>query len=121
MSGVQPNLFPDMDHKNVRTVKETLNVEKVRFDGSDYKPKVDDVRLAGQILRVFNLQRDEKFRTLEEIAKVTGDPPASISAQLRHLRKKKFGGHTVNKRHCGDPARGLYEYQLIVNKGRQQQ
>jgi len=36
--------------------------------------------------------------TLEELAKLTNYPPASISAQLRHLRKPCFGGFVVVKR-----------------------
>jgi len=36
--------------------------------------------------------------TLDELAKLTQYPPASISAQLRHLRKPQFGGYEVEKR-----------------------
>ena len=36
--------------------------------------------------------------TLEELAKLTHYPPASISAQLRHLRKPQFGGYSLEKR-----------------------
>jgi hypothetical protein len=36
--------------------------------------------------------------TLEELAKLTHYPPASISAQLRHLRKPQNGAHAVVKR-----------------------
>jgi hypothetical protein len=36
--------------------------------------------------------------TLDELAKLTQYPPASISAQLRHLRKPRFGGFAVVKR-----------------------
>lgn len=88
--------------------------KEIRFNGSDYVPKIDDVRLTGQILRVFNLMRDAKWRTLDEIAQATGDPHASISAQLRHLRKDRFGAHKVSKRSRGERASGLYEYQLIT-------
>jgi len=84
-----------------------------RFNGSDYVPELDQKRLTGQIKRVYELMRDGKFRTLGEIEKITNDPQASISAQLRHLRKKRFGGFTVNKRRRGDRENGLFEYQLI--------
>lgn len=40
----------------------------------------------------------ETWLTLEELAKLTNYPPASISAQLRHLRKQEFGGYEVEKR-----------------------
>lgn len=82
------------------------------FAGDDYRPGRDRARLAGQIRRVFDLMRDGQWRTLDAIAGATGDPHASISAQLRHLRKPKFGGHTVERRHVGN---GLYEYRLAVN------
>lgn len=86
------------------------------FDGSDYDPTLDDERLTGQIKRVWDCMKDGRWRTLEEIATATGDPQASISAQLRHLRKERFGSHTVNKRRRGEPTQGLFEYQLQINK-----
>ena len=90
----------------------------VRFDGTDYVPSLDDVRLTGQTQRVFNLMTDGRWRTLAEISLATGDPHASISAQLRHLRKERFGGHQVNKRSRGQREHGMFEYQLVVNNGR---
>lgn len=83
-----------------------------RFDGADYQPGRDDIRLTGQLLRIFNCMKDGRKRTLAEIASATGDPPASISAQLRHLRKPRFGLHDVQKEYIGN---GLYLYWLIVN------
>jgi len=43
----------------------------------------------------------ETWLTLEELAKLTHYPQASISAQLRHLRKPEYGGHVVEKRPRG--------------------
>jgi hypothetical protein len=83
------------------------------FDGSDYDHQRDAVRLTGQLERVFMLMRDSEWRTLDDIARATGDPPASVSAQLRHLRKARFGSHQVYKRHLGN---GLYEYRLVVRR-----
>ena len=40
----------------------------------------------------------ETWVTLEELAGKTKFPPASISAQLRHLRKARFGGWKVERR-----------------------
>ena len=91
--------------------------DRPRFDGWVYDPKLDRMRLTGQIHRIFNLMRDGCWRTLDEIEAETGDPPASISAQLRHLRKVRFGSHTVEKRRRGDGRMGLWEYRLIVNQG----
>src|SRR4051812_34643680 len=84
------------------------------FNGPDYDPEFDRERLTGQILRIFNLMSDGEWRTLGEIQGITGDPEASISAQLRHLRKPRFGCHTLNKRARGDRNAGLWEYQLII-------
>src|SRR2546427_4274516 len=57
--------------------------------------------------------------TLDELAKLTHYPPASISAQLRHLRKPEYGGFAVEKRPrtVGAALRGedfgtVWEYQL---------
>ena len=83
-----------------------------RFDGSDYVATRDDMRLTGQLLRVWRVVSDGAWRTLEQIATTTGDPEASVSAQLRHLRKPRFGGHTVEKAYVGN---GLYRYRVLVN------
>jgi len=82
------------------------------FNGPEYVPERDFVRLTGQCLRVFECMQGGRWRTLNQIAILTGDPHASISAQLRHLRKARFGGHTINRRHV---AAGLFQYQLIEN------
>ena len=86
----------------------------LRFDGPAYDPARDQVRLSGQIERVFNLMSDGEWRTVPEIAKITRDPEASVSAQLRNLRKARFGSHTVNRRHV---LNGLFEYSLEVRQG----
>ena len=82
----------------------------LRFDGADYKPARDDARLTGQILRVWDCMCDSKWRTLKEISEKTGDPEASISAQLRHLRKPRFGEHTIEREYIRD---GIYKYRLL--------
>lgn len=83
-----------------------------RFDGPAYVPERDDVRLTGQIKRVWSLMKDGEWRSLPAIAMATGDPEASISSQLRHLRKQRFGSHTVDRRHVKN---GLHEYRLTPN------
>lgn len=84
----------------------------MRFNGSDYEPKLDDERLIDQHGRIKKLMRDGEWRTLNEIAKHTGDPEASISAQLRHLRKDRFGNYVIEKRRRGERKSGLFEYKL---------
>lgn len=83
-----------------------------RFNGPAYEPRYDLERLTGQIRRVYDLMNDGIWRTLDEIHRATGDPQASISAQLRHLRKVRFGGYIIEKRRRGEETAGLWEYQL---------
>ena len=86
------------------------------FNGPNYQHELDFVRLTGQIRRVFLTMVDHKWRTLREIEMVTGDPQASISAQLRHLRKEKFGLHKIYKRRRGKYTQGVFEYCLHRNQ-----
>ncbi len=83
------------------------------FNGPEYVPVFDLARLTGQIERVYNLMKDGVWRTLDEIAQSTGDPHASVSAQLRHLRKERFGGFLVDRVPRGDRTHGLFEYRLV--------
>lgn len=86
---------------------------KHRFNGPDYVPPRDQPRLSKQHQQIFALMRDANWRTLAEIEAATGHPPASISAQLRHMRKARFGSHTIEKHYRGS---GLFAYRLIVNE-----
>lgn len=88
----------------------TLPAPLPRFDGADYVPKRDDLRLGKQLSKIYELMQDSHWRSLAEIEAAIGEPQASVSAQLRHLRKPRFGLHIVNRRHEGG---GLYRYQLI--------
>jgi len=95
----------------------TVHQLPLRFNGPAYNSALDQVRLTGQCLRVFRMMKGGSWWCLWEISQRTGDPEASISAQIRHLRKPRFGGHTVNKRRRGEPGHGWWEYQLITNGG----
>lgn len=55
---------------------------------------------------------DGKWRTLQEISEITGDPEASVSARLRDLRKFEHGSNTVSRRPLdGTP---INEYQVTI-------
>jgi hypothetical protein len=61
----------------------------------------------------------ETWLTLDELSRLTHYPPASISAQLRHLRKREHGGYLVEKRQReiakalrGEDFGTVWEYQL---------
>jgi len=94
-----------------KEVTERFNIsmkENPDFDGNNYF--IDDKeRLTRQCKRVFDLMKDGKWRTLEQISLINNDPLTSISARLRDLRKPKFGNFVVNKRLV---EKGLWEYQL---------
>ena len=81
------------------------------FDGPCYDPVLDRPRLTGQILRVWRTLQNGRWYTLNEISARTGDPQASVSAQLRHLRKVKFGSHDIEKRRRYAKS-GCWEYRL---------
>lgn len=80
------------------------------FDGDDYNHKRDCARLSGQILDIYNHMQKHGWQTLDQIARATDHPHASVSAQLRNLRKDRFGGHTIERRHIEN---GLYQYRLV--------
>lgn len=85
------------------------------FDGPAYDPALDHDRLRRQLGRVWDLMRDGRWRTLYEIAEATGDPETSTSAQLRHLRKPRFGGYVVEKRRRTATG-GTWEYRLLTSR-----
>lgn len=72
------------------------------FDGAAYEPSKDKGRLTGQLERVYEAVKDGRWLTLAGIASRTGDPEASISAQLRNLRKSRFGAWDIRKRRAGN-------------------
>ena len=87
-----------------------------RFSGACYEARHDKQRLTGQLEKIYDLMKDGRYRTLAEMRMRLGYPEASISAQLRNLKKPAFGSHTLNKRSRGNRDIGLWEYQLLINK-----
>ena len=83
-----------------------------RFAGVSYEPVRDDARMTGQLLRIWEFVKSGSWYTLDQIASATGDPQSSVSAQLRHLRKPRFGAHDVQRNYVGN---GLYHYRVIPN------
>lgn len=65
--------------------------------------------------QIWNANQDETgggWMTLREIAALTNYGEASISAQLRHLRKPHFGGYVIAKRRRGPFTNGAWEYRI---------
>jgi hypothetical protein len=58
------------------------------------------LRKQGEVIRDVMLSAGQcaTWLTLEELSKLTHYPPACISAQLRHMRKPRYGGFAVVKR-----------------------
>jgi hypothetical protein len=78
--------------------------------GPAYTESLDGSRLNKQLHAIYRYMSDGGWHTLAEISAL-GYPEASVSAQLRHLRKPKFGGHTIIKRRHAS-GNGQWEYQL---------
>ena len=72
------------------------------FDGAAYESARDKKRLTGQLHRVYEEVRKGRWLTLSAIASRTGDPEASVSAQLRNLRKPRFGAYDIQRRRTGN-------------------
>jgi len=81
--------------------------------GPAYEERIDNKRIMTQmeIIREFMLgiSFNQTYLTLKEIADATKIPEASVSAQLRHLRKTRFGAYRVDKRRRGQ----LWEYIVL--------
>ena len=82
--------------------------DQLRFNGADYDPDKDNIRLGTQLHDVFNLMKDGEKRTLYDIARITGHPESSVSAQLRHLRKERFGSWNVKRERIKDSGTWVY-------------
>jgi hypothetical protein len=82
------------------------------FDGESYEPERDHDRLASHLVRVHKLMEDGEWRTLEDIRTALNLPHADVSARLRDLRKRKFGGHTVSRVYLAD---GVWMYRFRPN------
>jgi len=84
------------------------------FNGPAYIEKYDFSRLKTQQQKVKMVMEDGKWHTLNEVQDIIGGSESSISAQIRHLRKARFGGHVVDRRRRGNPEQGLFEYRLVT-------
>ena len=81
------------------------------FDGETYDSMLDKGRLTSQLKRVHACLIEDRWWTLQEISKRTGDPEASVSARVRDMRKEKFGHMNVLARRRKGGA-GTWEYRI---------
>ncbi len=88
----------------------------MRTYGASYDARLDGARLRTQhdVIRNIMISAGEcgAWLTLREIAYLTHYGEASISAQLRHLRKPVFGGYVLEKRRRESPEKGIWEYRV---------
>lgn len=83
--------------------------------GPAYDSAKDGLRLDNQINRIKNYGLAYGgWLTLFEFSEALNYPEASVSAQLRHLRKEIFGAYVVEKRRRSDG--GLWEYKIMPPK-----
>ncbi len=80
--------------------------------GPAYDEKIDGKRINKQMefIKAFMLGGNF-WHTLAEISSFLKYPEASVSSQLRHLRKERFGGYIVEKRRRADA--GTWEYRVL--------
>lgn len=83
------------------------------FKGAHIDTAKDSKPLTEQMLRVYNVMKDGKARTVKAIAAITEDSETSVSAQLRNMRKPEYGSMDVRLIPQGNR---LYEYRLILEK-----
>ena len=77
------------------------------FDGDDYQPARDKKRLTtGQHKVRMYMERSPVYQTIMQISEALDMYPPSVSADLRNLRKERFGGRTVDRRYVRN---GVYE------------
>ena len=90
--------------------------EATKTYGPAYDEKIDGRRIRNQqeAIKDFMLKTG-KWWSLSELGRLLKFPEASISAQLRHLRKPEFGSYQVEKRRRidadGEPT-GTWEYRV---------
>lgn len=92
--------------------------------GPTFVPALDASRLSAQRDRIRNVMLaasiTNRWLTLGEMSETLESvydcrfPEASISAQLRHLKRPENGGYCLEKRRRGAGTVGLWEYRLLA-------
>jgi len=114
MSATQTTIYEVLDRMKIEAHSPRLEHRPSPpiFDGATFDPARDEIRLSGQLARVYNCMSDGEYRTLQEIRAICGGSEAGLSARLRDLRKTRWGAHVVNRRRRTE---GTFEYSLQVN------
>lgn len=86
-----------------------------RFDSGIALTPADHERLSKQIDRVHAIVSDGAWYAVSDVRQAiqrrfgVSDPENSIQAQLRNLRKSKFGGYAIERRRIGN----LWEFRMV--------
>jgi hypothetical protein len=100
----------------------TLPEEPPKFHGETYVPEWDEERLTGQWRRVWDVLKDGRRRTLDEIREeIIGrfgkkDSHTGISARIRQLRDMGAPIPTCERRPGVAEERGCFEYWAEVKR-----
>lgn len=84
---------------------------ELHFDGRTYNADLDGPRLAGQLLRVFKVMADGKWRSYAEIAAEADVPEGTVGSRVRDLRKPKFGDFNILTQRIES---GLWKHRLVL-------
>jgi len=90
----------------------------LRFDGADVVHERDSPRLTTQLETIRRMMMNGRWWTVAELEYATGHPGTSISAQIRNLKKSRFGSWKVDRRYEGN---GLYSFRLDPESGKVKQ
>ena len=90
---------------------EQLNLgdASVYFDGESYDRNRGKARLSTLMSRVKAIMWSGNWFTLRTLAEQCKGAEASVSARIRDLRKERFGGYEVERKHLLD---GVWVYRL---------
>jgi hypothetical protein len=69
-------------------------------------------RFDTQLAVLLNALQNTGWWTLKQLSDATGSPEPSVSANLRHLRKKQFGGHKIERRRLNGTS---YTWEYSIN------
>ena len=83
---------------------------QAHFDGKFCDIPKDHLRLSRQFERVRDYMSDHQFHSVQEVAQALNIPENSASAQIRNLRKARFGARVIETQRCTDT--GLFKYRM---------
>jgi len=79
------------------------------FSGAGVETVDDNIRLGKQIDKVLSFIKNGEWFSLSQISEAINAPHASVSAQLRNLRKREHGSYIIERKNEGS---GYHLYRL---------